>query len=254
MNDEWFEVRLSFARGLRSLLHARARSQPALRKLAEKASAKDLIESCGVPHTEIDLILLDGSSVGFAHHIDRNCNLEMFGCREKPVRFAAQGLQTQTADQFVTDGHLGKLARRLRLLGFDVAYRPQVDDSELLRTMRDEGRALLTRDRRLLMHRIVEIGYCPRSDNAETQTVEITRRFHLLPCLLAPFTRCLRCNGRLEPVSKSEIEWRLEPLTKRYYESFKRCTDCDKIYWSGSHVEKLEHLIERVTSRASSPL
>ena len=86
MNDEWFEVRLRFARGLRSLLHARARSQPALRKLAEKASAKDLIESCGVPHTEIDLILLDGSSVGFSHHIDRSCNLEMFGCREKPLR------------------------------------------------------------------------------------------------------------------------------------------------------------------------
>ena len=254
MNDEVFQVRLTYTHGLCFLLHAEDRSQPVLRRLTEKASAKNLIESCGVPHTQVDLILEDGESVGFSHHIDRSCHLEVFGCREKPVRFAAQGLQTQTADRFVTDGHLGKLARLLRLLGFDVAYRPQVDDSELLRTMRDEGRALLTRDRRLLMHRIVEIGYCPRSDNAETQTVEITQRFHLLPCLLAPFTRCLRCNGRLEPVSKSEIEWCLEPLTKRYYESFKRCTDCDKIYWSGSHVEKLEHLIERVTSHASAPL
>ena len=113
--------------------------------------------------------------------------------------------------------------------------------------MERENRALLTRDRRLLMHAIVKTGYYPRSQNADEQTIEVTRRFNLLDSI-APFTRCIRCNGLLRNVSKAEIVERLEPLTNIYYEQFQRCTDCEQIYWRGSHFSKLQR-----TSRENLP-
>jgi uncharacterized protein with PIN domain len=149
------------------------------------------------------------------------------------------------------DGHLGKLARDLRLLGFDVAYDPQAEDRQLLRVMEHENRALLTRDRRLLMHRIVKSGYCPRSQSADEQTVEAIRRFDLLDSM-APFTRCLRCNAPLRKISKAEIIEKLEPLTKIYYEQFRRCTGCGQIYWPGSHFAKLQKRLEQIRANVAS--
>ena len=108
-----------------------------------------------------------------------------------------------------------------------------------------ETRALLTRDRRLLMHAIVQHGYCPRSQNAEEQAIEVIRRFRLFE-LIDPFTRCLRCNVRLEGAAKAEIIEKLEPLTKIYYDQFRRCPGCKQIYWAGSHFEKLQKRLEMI--------
>jgi uncharacterized protein with PIN domain len=113
-----------------------------------------------------------------------------------------------------------------------------------------EDRALLTRDRPLLMRAAVWHGYYPRAQLAEAQTREVTDRFDLR-AIIAPFTRCLRCNGLLEVASKAEVFERLEPLTKVYYENFRRCTSCEQIYWSGSHFEKLQ---ERADWLLSSPI
>ena len=123
------------------------------------------------------------------------------------------------------------------------------DDRQLLEVMARENRALLTRDRRLLMHAIVQHGYCPRSQNADEQTIEVVRRFDLSE-LIAPFTRCLRCNAPLEEAAKADIIDKLEPLTKIYYDQFRRCPDCKQIYWSGSHFPKLQKRIEEIRSRA----
>jgi uncharacterized protein with PIN domain len=133
----------------------------------------------------------------------------------------------------------------LRLLGFDVAYDSQADDRQLLGIMDRENRALLTRDRRLLMHAVVSTGYCPRSQNAEEQTVEVIRRFDLVGSI-APFTRCLRCNAPLRKVPKAEVIERLEPLTKIYYEQFLCCTGCEQIYWAGSHFSKLQKRLDQI--------
>ncbi len=244
-----FAVELRFSPGLHPLLYPRDRRQPGQRTLFAKTSVKDLIESCGAPHTEVDLILIDNEPADLARSIDRSATVQVYGVGETPEGFVEHRLQPASCDRFVADGHLGKLVRWLRLLGLDVAYAPQIEDRELLRVMERDHRGLLTRDRRLLMHRIVETGYCPRSDNAEEQAVEVLRRFHLSRHHLAPFSRCLRCNGRLETVSKSEVEPRLEPLTKRYYTTFQRCRECDRIYWSGSHSEKLRRLVERLTKK-----
>jgi uncharacterized protein with PIN domain len=108
--------------------------------------------------------------------------------------------------------------------------------------MKRENRALLTRDRRLLMHAIVKTGYCPRSQNSDEQTIEVIRRFDLFS-LIAPFTRCLRCNASLQRVAKADIIAKLEPLTKIYYQEFRCCTGCGQIYWAGSHFEKLQNRI-----------
>jgi uncharacterized protein len=156
---------------------------------------------------------------------------------------SAPRLQVHTRDRFLADGHLGKLARNLRLLGLDTAYERDADDRRLLEIMTAEDRALLTRDRRLLMHSIVRHGYCPRADDAEEQTREVLRRFGLLhdAARLAPYRRCLRCNALLESVAKSEILGPLagEPLTLRYYNDFRRCAGCGRIYWPGTHFGKL---------------
>jgi uncharacterized protein with PIN domain len=120
----------------------------------------------------------------------------------------------------------------------------------LLEVMVGQSRALLTRDRRLLMHTVVRHGYCPRSQNADEQTVEVLRRFNLLN-LIAAFTRCLRCNALLEDVTKSDIIDELEPLTKIYYEQFRRCAGCSQIYWGGSHFQKLEKQIRNIQLRVA---
>ncbi|HZS19109.1 MAG TPA: Mut7-C RNAse domain-containing protein, partial [Candidatus Udaeobacter sp.] len=147
------------------------------------------------------------------------------------------------------DVHLGGLTRNLRLLGFDVAYSQNADDRQLLEIMKRENRALLTRDRRLLMHAIVQHGYFPRSQNADEQTIEVVRRFNVSE-LISPFTRCLRCNVLLQKSAKVEIIDKLEPLTKIYYNEFRRCPGCKQIYWPGSHFPRLQKRIDEIRSRA----
>jgi uncharacterized protein len=101
------------------------------------------------------------------------------------------------------------------------------NDRQPLNLMAYEHRTLLTCDRRLLMHAIVQHGYYPRSQNAEEQTIEVVRRFKLLN-LIAPFTRCIRCNARLQNAAKADVIEELEPLTKIYYEQFRRCPGCGR--------------------------
>ena len=219
------------------------------RNLTEKTSVKDVIESCGVPHPEVDLILVNGRPVSFEHGLECSAEIEVFSVQKKSPQFKENRLQRRNFKRFIADGHLGKLTRDLRLLGFDVAYDRQAQDRQLLHIMASENRALLTRDRRLLMHSIVRHGYCPRSQDADEQTIEVIRRFELFDSI-APFTRCLRCNAPLQKVAKADVIEKLEPLTKIYYEEFRRCTGCGQIYWAGSHFSKLQRRLEQL--RANS--
>jgi uncharacterized protein len=243
-----FKVRLRFHGDLTVFLRSRAGDAVIERPLAEKTSIKDLIESCGVPHPEVDLILVDDQTVGFDYTLTNDAKVEVFPLENRGTFNADKRLQHSGIIRFVADGNLGRLTRNLRLLGFDVAYPKNADDRQLLEIMAGENRALLTRDRRLLMHRIVQHGYCPRSQNADEQTIEVLRRFDLSE-LIAPFTRCLRCNAPLEETAKADVIDKLEPLTKIYYDQFRRCPDCKQIYWPGSHFPKLQKRIEEIRSR-----
>src|SRR6266496_2954056 len=213
-----------------------------------KTSVKDVIESCGVPHPEVDLILIKRRPVDFAHILERDENIDVFPVQFQCTLFKDNRLQARSVYRFVADGHLGRLSRFLRLLGFDVAYDRQAQDRQLLSIMKRENRALLTRDRRLLMHAVVQTGYCPRSQNADEQTIEVLRRFNLFSSIV-PFSRCLRCNALLQQVDKAEIIEKLEPLTKIYYEQFRRCTGCGQIYWPGSHFSKLQRRLEEIRAQ-----
>ena len=243
-----FNVSFRFSPELCFFLQRADRTRPVHRILREKTSIKDAIEACGVPHPEVNLIHCDGVSVSFEHHLVASTEIEVFGLED-----GREGrLQERCVKRFVVDGHLGKLARDLRLLGFDVAYDPMGEDAELVRVSGNEERALLTRDRRLLMHKVVRHGYCPRSDDPAEQVVEVGRRFHLSD-FIAPYTRCLHCNGLLQPVAKGEVIDQLEPLTRLYYEKFRRCAECGKIYWSGSHFGKLQARLEKIRARLMPP-
>jgi uncharacterized protein with PIN domain len=218
------------------------------KQLREPSSVKDVFESFGVPHPEVDLILVNRVPVGFDFRVCESVEVDLY-----PVGYANQGfakdrLQALGIEKFVADGHLGKLTRNLRLLGVDVAYDPAADDRQLLQIATTQNRALLTRDRRLLMHAIVRHGYYLRSQNPLEQTVEVVRRFDL-EHTLAPFTRCILCNAALERVEKSAVIQQLEPLTKVYYQEFRRCTGCGQIYWAGSHFDKLQTRIKSIRAK-----
>ena len=244
-----FKDRLRFHGDLNVFRRSRAGDAVIERRLAEKTSIKDIIESCGVPHPEVDVILVDEQPVGFDYTLVNDAKVEVFPVENRDTNRTEKRLQTISITRFVADGHLGGLTRNLRLFGFDVAYPKNADDRQLLEVMARENRALLTRDRRLLMHGVVQHGYCPRSQNADEQTIEVIRRFDLLE-LIAPFTRCLRCNAPLEAAAKADVIDKLDPLTKIYYDQFRRCPDCKQIYWSGSHFPKLQKRIEEIRSRA----
>ena len=238
-----FAVRLRFHGGLDYFLKHAPAGGEIERQLKEPTSVKDAIESCGVPHPEIDRLLTQDAPIDFTHVLRENTEIDVY-----PVGFThlpGEPLQRLHVNRFIIDGHLGKLARNLRFLGVDVAYDTQLHDPELLQVMIAEQRALLTRDRRLLMHSVVSEGYCPRSADPTEQTIEVVRRFDLAS-ELSPFTRCIECNAPLQQVDKAEVLDQLKPLTRIYYNEFRRCTGCGKVFWRGSHYAKLEDFLQRL--------
>jgi uncharacterized protein with PIN domain len=232
---------------LNDFLPRERRRRPFVYSFERRAAIKDVIEALGVPHTEIDLILVNGLPIGFAHILADGERVSVYpvfealdisplGClRPRPPR----------PPRFVLDAHLGTLARYLRLLGFDTSYRNDYGDEELAAISATERRVLLTRDRGLLKRRIVAHGMFVRDDDPREQIKDVVARLDLAE-LARPFSRCARCNGLLAPVEKSAIEDRLEPNTRCYYYRFLRCGGCGKIYWKGSHFRRLASLIDSV--------
>jgi len=246
---EPFTVRLTFYGDVGFFLK-RGAGTVIQRQLRERTAVKDVIESCGVPHPEVDLILIENEPVTFGYVLEQDTDVSVYPVGLDWVTvFPENHFQTPHLKQFIADCHLGKLVRNLRLLGIDVDYNPQGEDRQLLEAMRSDNRALLTRDRRLLMHAVVRHGCYLRSQDPLEQTTEVLRRFDLLTSL-APFTRCLRCNASLEPVEKAKILHQLEPLTKIYYEQFHRCIGCGQLYWPGSHFKKLEARVWKLSHQA----
>lgn len=242
-----FAVELDFHSDLPRFL--RSKKQRISRQLSERTSVKDAIEACGVPHTEVDLILVNGNPVGFEKVLAQDTVVDVYGVdSERITRFPENRLQVRNVRSFVADGHLGKLVRDLRLLGIDVTYDRDAEDRQLVAVASAQNRALLTRDRCLLMHSAVRHGYYLRSQNPLEQTIEVLHRFDLAS-ILRPFSRCLRCNALLQPVPKEAVFDQLEPLTKMYYEQFRNCSGCGRIYWSGSHFEKLQARIAKLRAR-----
>ena len=240
------EAHFRFYATLNYFLPSARRQITFLHRLKEDGSIKDTIEALGVPHPEVDLMLVNGESVDFSYLVQdgdwisvyppfTTLDLTPLGCLRSPLQEI----------RFVVDTHLGKLATYLRLLGFDTLYRNDYQDRELAEISSQEGRILLTRDRGLLKRSIVTYGYCVRQDWAEKQLVEILQRFDLYS-QIRPFQRCLRCNGLIQSVAKDKIDYRLLPKTRKYYDEFHICEDCQQIYWQGSHYQQMHYFVEKV--------
>lgn len=247
--DQTIKVRLRFYGDLNDWLTINSKDKIVERVLPAPTSVKDLIESCGIPHTEVDLILVDGNSVDFSFFIQAEVRVSVypfFNFLEIPKSKRLQRKNIRPI-RFLADVNLGKLAKYLLLAGFDTAYHNDIEDKELIEQMLEEERILLTRDRKLLMYKAVQHGYLPRSDDPALQFEEVMIRFNLKN-QTKPFVRCPNCNGVLESVPKSEILEQLEPLTKKYHEKFSRCVNCNQIYWAGSHRKRLNPKVRALLS------
>jgi len=225
------------------LAHARRQAHISIRFNSDQ-SVKHLIEALGVPHTQVGRVLASGQQVDFSYLVQDGDRVEVY-----PLSIEDRSVKQLGEPRFVVDNHLGRLAVYLRMLGFDTLYRNDYDDDELAQTAGLDERILLTRDQRLLMRNQVRRGYWVRSKIPHEQIVEVLRRYGLSAQVI-PFKRCMRCNGLLQPVDKEAVLHRLEPLTKKYFDQFRICSECSQLYWQGSHYERMANFIDQVVEES----
>jgi len=201
-----------------------------------RQSIKHLAESLGVPHPEIGRAQVNDRDEALGTITQEGDRVELHpvknGCHIEP--------------RFLLDCHLGRLTAQLRMLGFDCWYENNYDDPRMVEILQGEERILLSRDRRLLMRKVIQYGYCVRSLDPFEQLMEVVQRFEL-KSKLQPFHRCLRCNQPLKAIDKLAILDRLEPLTKKYFDEFHICPNCRQIYWKGSHYEQMQKVLLRLS-------
>lgn len=216
--------------------------------LQHPRSAKDAIESLGIPHTEVGAVVVDQHPRGLDHRLEGGERVRVHDVVDPlPPGTRRLAPAPPTPVRLVADVHLGTLARRLRVLGLDTRWRNDADDDALAAVAIAEGRVLLTRDRGLLMRRAVVHGALVRADDPDRQLTEVVERLDLA-AHAAPGTRCPRCNGAVSAVPRDQVVDELEPGTRAAgYEAFGRCRDCRQLYWAGAHADALAAIIDRAT-------
>lgn len=212
-----------------------------------RGSVKDMIESLGVPHPEIELIVANGVAVDFDYIVEPDAHIHVYSSAADVDVSPKVALRSAlvAAPMFILDQHLGRLAAYLRMMGYDTLYRNEYHDEELAQVSHDEERVLLTRDVGLLKRGIVTYGYFVRATHREKQLAEITRRYGLAQWI-TPFKRCMKCNGLVETVSKESVMGELPDGTATYYDEFHRCAACGQVYWKGAHHQRMAALMDRV--------
>jgi uncharacterized protein with PIN domain len=229
------------------------RGKELTRYFSVSGSVKDFVESFGVPHTEVDLVLANGNLVDFSYPVRDGDLVSVYPVFESLDIASVSRVRPAPlrALQFLLDVHLGRLAAYLRMAGFDALYGNQASDAELAGTVAHEGRVLLTRDRYLLMRTAVDRGYWVRSTEPKQQLLEVVQRFDLAGSM-RPFTRCLECNTMLEGSSREAVWERLPPKI-RDKDVFRVCPGCQRVYWEGSHHERMRKLLSWVKANVSAP-
>ena len=242
-------IYLRFYAELNDFLSPALRGSDIRHEFERRASIKDMIEAFGVPHTEVEVILVNGRAVDFSYIVQDGDRISVYPMFESVditplLRLRPEPLRKP---KFILDSNLGRLARYLRLLGLDCLYRNDYRDTEIARIASEQQRTVLTRDRTLLQRRIITHGYFVRAQQPRRQVREVLARFDLYR-QVEPFSRCTRCNGELETVDKQVIVARLEPKTRKYYDDFRRCSDCGQIFWQGSHHTRMQQLVTSLLS------
>jgi uncharacterized protein with PIN domain len=234
-----------FYEELNDFLPAKKKKEEFIHHFEGNQSVKDAVEATGVPHVEIDLILVNGVSVDFKYILQHNDKVSVYPVFETLNIEGVTHLRSEPLREtkFILDVHLGKLAKYLRMLGFDTLYRNDNDDPEIIRISLAEHRIILTRDIGLLKVKTVTHAYFLRSQDPKEQLSEVLKYFNLVSTI-DPFNRCIKCNGHLEPVEKEKIINQLEPLTIKYFNTFYKCNNCQCIFWEGSHYEHMQRFIK----------
>ncbi len=213
--------------------------------ITRRASIKDIIEALGVPHTEVGEIKNGQKKIDFKYIVSSKAKISVFP-HEIPLNPNNYLFEEPIEEyKFITDVNVGKLTKYIRLLGFDCAYHWTWDDDKIADIAYSEKRILLTKDVQLLKRKKVLWGKLVKSSNPIEQLQEIVTFFGLK---IAKDTnkilsRCLICNEKLLEVSKQEVIHRLAPKTKKYFNKFSLCPKCNKIYWAGSHVDKMKNIL-----------
>ncbi len=241
------QIKIHFHYELNDFLSEERKEQEFLYSFKGNPSVKHLVEALRIPHTEVGEIFVNGDRASLSYLVRDGDRLRVFPAHSPSSSldecFPGGGWNEQS--RFILDNHLGKLATYLRLLGFDVLYKNDYEDEKLVEEALTEERILLTRDRGLLMRRIIQSGYCIRNLDPRLQLIEVLRRYDLFD-KIQPFQRCLRCNYPLQPIKKDVILGRLKPLTRLYYDEFHICNQCDQIYWKGSHYQRMEKFLKTI--------
>lgn len=247
LEDLKSEATLAFAGDLGSLLARSADRKKVSYRFTRNPSVKDAIEACGVPHTEVNVILVNKQPVTFRYLLQAGDRVTVLPPRYPTEVPQNQWLAEQQLEQprFILDVHLGKLARKLRLLGFDCLYRNNYDDREIAALAMTDRRTILTRDRGLLKYARIRSGLLIREAETLRQAAQVLNRY-LLWDLIDPLARCITCNGLLERVVKETISDLLEPMTRKMCQDFWRCRDCGKIYWQGAHSRQIALWLEQL--------
>jgi uncharacterized protein with PIN domain len=234
-----------FYEELNDFLAPQRRKQAFTVSCAQAATTKHMIEALGVPHTEVELILVNGESVDFSYLLQDGDRVAVYPrfeamdvapllrVREQPLR----------QPRFVADAHLGGLAHLLRMLGYDTLYDNHFDDDEIVAMAGRDGRIVLTRDRELLKRRAVTHGCYVHTLKSEAQLRELVERLDLASSA-RPFTRCLHCNMPLRPVDKACVLDRLPARVRAHYERFSLCDGCGRVYWEGSHWRNMRKVLD----------
>jgi len=215
-------------------------------------AVKDLIESLGIPHTEVDLVLINGVPVQFTQQVRSGDRISVFPIFKSVDNSEVTKVRPSPLRKmrFVLDVHLGRLTALLRMLGFDCIFSCDLSDEEIIEIAEREKRIILTHDRELLKRNRVTHGYCVRSTEKTEQTVEILRRFDLFESI-APFSRCMSCNGVLKNIAKRDVEEYLPEKVKEKHTEFRRCELCGKVFWKGTHYERMVKFISEIISEIS---
>jgi hypothetical protein len=240
-------IAIRFYEELNDFLPPDRRKKPFAVDFPPGCTVKAIIEDIGVPHTEVDLVLANGESVGFAYRLVDGDAISVYPVFESLDIGAISRVRPEPLREvrFVLDVHLGKLASLLRMFGFDALYSRGSDDEDLVRASRVERRIVLSRDRGLLKRRSVTHGYLVRSASPRGQLAEVVHRFDLARRVRL-FSRCMACNMPLERVEKETVAHRLPPAVAAGYEEFSLCPSCGRVYWRGTHWESMREVAAEV--------
>jgi uncharacterized protein len=242
------KARFHFHRELNDFLARPLRGHTFACACAKTSSAKHMIEALGVPHTEVELIVKNGRSVGFDAQIEPDDLIEIYPARHTPAGMANGALllrpPLRSVDlRFIADAHLGGLAQLLRLAGFDTRYDNNFPDDEIEQLAQDEARIVLTRDRELLKRRSVLHGCYVRALQPDDQWREVAERLDLAPHV-RPFRLCLMCNAPLRPAGPGDIDGRVPEGVRERHSRFVTCDVCHRVFWEGSHWRRMRARID----------